>query len=541
MTYISTLAVRVVTSSDFGAGTDNDVYFDVGPLGWKLSSSDNDFESGSDRTYDLDLHGLELDTDELVWLRLQKKGVGGVLGTTDLPDGEWRPESIHVIVNGQEFTSRRVDVVLHNDALGTSRWNWISLLSRYDHTPGQELFVRSLRMLPNNALQGFDEDIAVISTNLFKNFGISGWLGTGLPRATAIGTVLRTPGESTDGLATIDLRLEAIEIDGSRYFVDGRPGISLQRYLRVEYKFRRSAPFPSGEEFVPANGQRMRISGEVKWDSDQEGWYEIHPAGRGDLEWLDPPPKIINLTSTFSEVLGPPETGVVHWPGCNVKGTPKDWGARDFTFQKILVTQLYEIGVVVQNPGTNTMVLWTVNGQPLLQGDGTLEPNNVPVSYNLKDLHLRLLAPQIAGDVVLHPLLPQSGSGATSFDLQVRIDDAYQPTSRSLAIFFDTIRITYEADYYRIVGGCSAARFVQNQKLKTIPQVIPHYDRERLAELDEGVLVGIVGEITKEHGLSSAWREAAQVANKGQLVNTVLVLSVRYPATAGKVIPGRTN
>src|SRR5712691_12567490 len=91
MSHINTLAVRVATSSDFDAGTDNDVYFDVGPLGWKLSSSDNDFERGDDHPYDLDLHGLDLDTDDLVWLRLQKKGIGGVLGTPDLPAGEWRP------------------------------------------------------------------------------------------------------------------------------------------------------------------------------------------------------------------------------------------------------------------------------------------------------------------------------------------------------------------------------------------------------------------------------------------------------------------
>ncbi|MFJ7681135.1 hypothetical protein [Peribacillus butanolivorans] len=527
MSRIYSLAVRVVTSSDFRAGTDNEVYFDVGPLGWKLFSEDNDFERGDNRTYDLDLHGLELYTDDLVWLRLHKKGSLGVSGTTDFPDGNWKPESIHLIVNGREYFSARVD-----EWLNSSRNFWVKFIRSYED---KELFVRTLRMLPNYALSNGDEKIAWVST-IFKRAGISGWLkpnvtgGPNINRATAIGKVLRMPGKSTDGLATIDLQLEAIEINGSRYFVDGLKtrGISLQRYIRVEYQYKRAWPNASEELDVPSNGQRMRISGEIWWDTDEEGWYEIHPAGPEDLEWLAPPPKLINLTSEFSEEFGPLEKGVVHWPGCNVKGTPEEWAKpRDFTFEKQLVYQKYIIGAVVQDMGPHTEIFWKVDGKALQQGSGTFQSNSVLVSYHLEGLSIELWN--------------RPEDGVTTFDLHVSINDPYQPTHRSLGIFFDGIRITYEPDYYRIVGGCSLAKYMENQRIKTNPQVVPRWDPARLIQLEHEVLVDLVGKITEENGLTHAWRETAKVMDKALIVNTLLGLSVRYPETAAKIIPGRIN
>lgn len=274
---ITDLRVRIVTSNIFRAGTDNDVYFDIGPLGWKLDrSGHNDFEKGADDTYALDLHGLELTTDDIVWLRIQKKGVGGVLGTGDGLDGEWHPQSIQLIVNGTKYASFIID-----QWINSSNWYWMHVLRPSD--TAEEQFARSLRMIPNNELSGFDESVAFLTTP-FKILGISGWLGTGLPNICAIGKVIREPGRSTDGLATIDLMLKTVQFDDRIYILDGNHEIKHTRYLRVEYQFRAPAPIASNENDVPQNGEHVRICGVVQWDTDQEGWYEIHPRGRDDVQ-----------------------------------------------------------------------------------------------------------------------------------------------------------------------------------------------------------------------------------------------------------------
>src|SRR5438067_783756 len=70
---IRSLALRVITCEEKSAGTDNHVYFDIGPLGWELTKPGSQFEAGSNETYPLDLHGLSLTTNDICWLRLQKK------------------------------------------------------------------------------------------------------------------------------------------------------------------------------------------------------------------------------------------------------------------------------------------------------------------------------------------------------------------------------------------------------------------------------------------------------------------------------------
>src|SRR5581483_10293516 len=279
---ITDLQVRIVTSDIHLAGTDNDVYFDIGPLGWELpgsggatTSSDDPFSQGSDDTFTLDVHNLALTTDDIVWLRLQKKGIGGVLGTGGGIDGDWHPHSIQLKVNGTEYASSTIDQWITGE-----NWYWMHVLRSSD--TAEERFARTLRIVPNNVLSGRDESVAFLTTP-FKILGISGWFPTGLPIICAIGTVMRVPGRSTDGLATIDLRLKTVQFNDRIYILDGNHEINHTRYLRVEYKFR--APFPkaSGENYVPQNGEYVRICGDMEWDSDQEGWYEIHPRNSDDV------------------------------------------------------------------------------------------------------------------------------------------------------------------------------------------------------------------------------------------------------------------
>lgn len=274
------LQVKVETSSAAHAGTDNDVYFDIGPLGWKLSSARNDFERGVDHTYDCPFpQDWQLTTDDVVWLRLHKKGLGGVDGTTDLPDGEWKPERIHLLVNERVWASFSINEWLASP----DHPIWIVTLRDYSVA---ELFARSLRMIPNGQLRHFDEDIALITTPLFKEQGISGWQKVpSLPLSCATGTVLYDPGRSQDSLATIDLQMERLDVGERDHFLfDGKHGINRPRFLRVEYRFREhSFPIASGQNYVPQRGERVRICGEVKWDTDQEGWYEIHPRDPSDV------------------------------------------------------------------------------------------------------------------------------------------------------------------------------------------------------------------------------------------------------------------
>src|SRR5215813_9343141 len=71
------LAVQITTRKDRGAGTDNAVYFDIGPLSWRLNNpGHNDFEGGRTDEFDISPpHDVLLTTDDILWLRLQKKGL----------------------------------------------------------------------------------------------------------------------------------------------------------------------------------------------------------------------------------------------------------------------------------------------------------------------------------------------------------------------------------------------------------------------------------------------------------------------------------
>lgn len=268
------LAVRIITSSQFRTGTDNDVYFDIGALGWKLDKSNHDdFESGSDNTYPLSLpSNISLTTDDILWLRLQKKGIGGFIGTLDGIDGEWKPQSISLIVNSQEFASVEINTWLNHE-----NPVWKKELIVFNPDTVEQRFVLSLRIIENAIISGFDETVAILTTP-FKLRGISGWLSQSLPITCATGIVIRSPAISTDGLATIDLKLEQIIIGNQLFILGGQHNISHIRFIRVEYKH-------SGNR-IPRNSERVQICGEVKWDTDREGWYEIHPRNSADVIFL---------------------------------------------------------------------------------------------------------------------------------------------------------------------------------------------------------------------------------------------------------------
>lgn len=260
---VTSLAVRVVTSNTHLAGTDNKVYFDIGPLGWELKRGKGVRDKGANNTHPLPIpRGVTLHTDDITRLRLHKKGIGGVDGTPDGIDGQWKPASIHLIVNGKVWVQFKV-----NQWLRKGHASWVVNLRPRLSTI--EFFARSLRLVPNAAIGKLDETVAAITTKFAKEQGISGWQATQVPVSTAVGRVIRKPGVSTDGLATIDLEVETISGGGKTFKLDGKSGINGRRFLRVEFKYR------GGK--VPPSGAKARITGVVKWDTDHEGWWELHP------------------------------------------------------------------------------------------------------------------------------------------------------------------------------------------------------------------------------------------------------------------------
>jgi hypothetical protein len=370
---IRTLAVRVVTGA---AGSCDQVWFSIGPLGWKLdnphrNSGDSHagcgqlsihcadearkhaeheaerqakglcmFAPGADDTYELPIPtGLQppyLTTDDIVLVGLQKKGVGGLYGAPDTPPGDWGPHQVTLLVNGAPYPNRSCCIV--GQRLHHGNATWVQVLKPYFP---EEVFVRSLRLIPNPPLDKMSEDVAFLTTKFGKDRGISGWLAQPIPPTCAVGTVIRSPGISNDGLATIDLSVDKIETtrtslyipphaaqgvpdtspllrpgqqlekalagavpktEAVEYILDGQHGIPGARYLRVEYAFHGNP--------VPKNQDHVRICGEVYRDTDYESWFEIHPRDASDVAVLSPG----SSTTAGGTPLGPVATGKTGQP-----------------------------------------------------------------------------------------------------------------------------------------------------------------------------------------------------------------------------------
>lgn len=274
-TPITNLQILVVTADAANAGTNNSVWFDIGPYGWKLSSSTNDFERGDRRIYPLPLpESPRLNLEDIVRLRLEKKGIFGWRGAPDGLDGGWLPKEVVLIVNGKPYIASTVDTWL-------TRTNPEWLLNVNPALSAAERFVRSLRVVPNGHLNLFDRAIGGL-TNQFKNFGVSGWISQSLPVTRVTGKIIRST-QSTDFFRTIDLELETIDVGGQVFTLDGVHGIPHQRYIRVEWLHPWIIPIPLPDL---NRGGRIGVTGVVTWDTDQEGWFEIHPRNDNDVTVL---------------------------------------------------------------------------------------------------------------------------------------------------------------------------------------------------------------------------------------------------------------
>ena len=190
-----------------------------------------------------------------------------------VPVGEYKegycacPRYLHRVKNGQLF--RAFDV---NDRLKRNKPSVIQLV--HAMSP-EEQFAFGLRANINRKSAHSDEAAAGLTTTFFKDNGISGWESRPLKEATVIGILRHPPSAGSDGYVSLDL--EAREVRANGKFFNVTNGL-MPRYIRIEYIHGTDTRFTSWSE-----GVRLRVSGEVEWDTDQYGFLELHPDRKSDI------------------------------------------------------------------------------------------------------------------------------------------------------------------------------------------------------------------------------------------------------------------
>jgi hypothetical protein len=280
-TPVTSLSVRIKTANVADAGTDNKVYFSVGPLSWELTKSGSQFERNADETYSLNVNQGNLFTDDIVWLKLEKKGVGGVHGTSDGSGGEWEVAFVELIINGQIKIKRPVNRILSSPQDPF----WTSIVQLNKMLKPEDIVANTIRFIPNDKTVKGQSTACEVTAN-FKMKGISGWIPVnGVSAACITGRVLWKPTLSSDAFATIDIQLEQITMNGRTFnFTNARP-----RFIRLEYKVQNTCIqfVPSLDNLrdqliqqkkLPNSQQRITTCGSLKWDTDDDGHFEIHPS-----------------------------------------------------------------------------------------------------------------------------------------------------------------------------------------------------------------------------------------------------------------------
>jgi hypothetical protein len=130
---------------------------------------------------------------------------------------------------------------------------------------------------PKPPLTGSERDLGILSTGpkyISSQFGGPGaWTDTGC-NASGVGTALYPTVHSTDDLYTIDVKLDAAEVNGMP--------VAAGTYVRLEVR----PSWPAHNSVArrpPQPGDIIRFSGPLIWDGDRRppcfpnGHMEIHP------------------------------------------------------------------------------------------------------------------------------------------------------------------------------------------------------------------------------------------------------------------------
>lgn len=136
-----------------------------------------------------------------------------------------------------------------------------------------------LRRTPNDALTDFDRAVASISTP-FKQAGISSWVTTGCI-GTATGSPVRSPQHGTDGIWTIDIKLDSLLVTDRYVPSYNKPLSAANRYVRLEV-----APINGSHSHAYVDSHplilRLTTAGAIWIDNDRETWLELHPGKDAD-------------------------------------------------------------------------------------------------------------------------------------------------------------------------------------------------------------------------------------------------------------------
>ncbi len=124
---ISSLTVTIKTGTDFGAGTDDDIYFGIelksgATKKWILDKSGyNDFENGDKDEYYLYINDKKFTPDAVKRVWIEKKNL-------KLSNGEsWYLDSFEVDVNGNRVCSKKVGKWMNGDTKSYFDTDWSSV------------------------------------------------------------------------------------------------------------------------------------------------------------------------------------------------------------------------------------------------------------------------------------------------------------------------------------------------------------------------------------------------------------------------------
>ena len=195
----------------------------------------------------------------------------------DIPlPGQWKPESITIVVNGRDLASFTINERLKQ---GHSYWQ-----AKIRPMSNAEYFVQGLRV---NLVKGDGKDdyFSFIATPAAKMRGFSGW---DYPvdearTVTVTGTLKNPPSFGLDAGVSLDLKVDQIMVDGLPFTLDGTKGIRHDRYIRVEYRYGTDDRFRNWHV-----GDTIRVTGEIKRDRDRTTFYEIHLHDASKIDRISP-------------------------------------------------------------------------------------------------------------------------------------------------------------------------------------------------------------------------------------------------------------
>jgi hypothetical protein len=209
--------------------------------------------------------------------------IDNVVPGIDIPlPGQWKPDSVTLIVNGRDYVS-------FNSGYGRLRQGHSEWENPVRGTSAGEYFVQGMRMninTPGCASTGGEEECGwdtFLLTPFAKMRGFSGWDDiSNLGNVTVTGVLRANPSPGHDVYVSFDLQVNSVEVGGRTIVLSDAAGIHGARYVRIEYLHEGDERFDSSHENWKI-GDTLRVTGPVKRDRDRTTFFEIHPVGSSNI------------------------------------------------------------------------------------------------------------------------------------------------------------------------------------------------------------------------------------------------------------------